>query len=145
MLSSYLYSFECMMCQSEVEKLSRWVRTKMHPGDLAQVSAHHLSPRELLTLMSRCSASKGPGHGAGVPGLLWNVTELGLPLTASFLTQFLLSGLESVTTQFLTPTGKAEITPSCITLTCRIQWWSSVSMWWLPPMTCPAHCTSPYT
>lgn len=63
MLSPYLYSLECIMHQNKVEKLSREVRTKMHPGALAQVGAHSLPPRELLTLVSRC------GTRAGVPGL----------------------------------------------------------------------------
>ena len=62
----------------------------MHPGVLAQVGAHNLSLRESQTLVSRCSTSRGSGHGMGAPSPLANVSELGLPLAASFLTQPLL-------------------------------------------------------
>ena len=59
----------------------------MHPGALAEAGAHSLSPRESHTFVSKCSTSRGSGHGMGAPSLLANVSELGLPLAASFLTQ----------------------------------------------------------
>ena len=62
----------------------------MHPGALAEAGAHSLSPRESQTFVSKCSTSRGSGHGTGAPSLLANVSELGLPLAASFLPQPLL-------------------------------------------------------
>ena len=62
----------------------------MHPGDLAEAGAHSLSLKEFQTFVNRYSTSRGSGHGMGAPSLLANVSELGLPLAASFLPQPLL-------------------------------------------------------
>ena len=62
----------------------------MHPGDLAEAGAHSLSLKEFQTFVNRYSTSRGSGHCTGAPSLLANVSELGLPLAASFLPQPLL-------------------------------------------------------